>query len=157
MSANSIHQLLIERKQTLCLAESLTGGALAYRFVQLPDSSRYFLGSIVAYSNASKSSILAVKAASLASQGSVSELVALEMAQGAKKVFNADFAIAVTGIAGPSGGRVGKEVGTVCLCLLTPEGERAWTEHFSGDRLQVIESTINAAVSALLQNLLLTA
>ena len=110
-------QLLAERKQTLALAESCTGGCLAHRLTNVPGASAVFLGGVVAYSNTAKQKFLEVRAKTLAARGAVSQAVAREMAEGARKKFGADFALAVTGIAGPTGGTKPKPVGTVFLAL----------------------------------------
>lgn len=112
-----ILRLLAERRQTLALAESCTGGRLADRLTNVPGASAAFLGGVVAYSNAAKQKFLGVHAETLAVNGAVSEAVAREMARGARKKFGADFALAVTGIAGPTGGTKEKPVGTVFLAL----------------------------------------
>jgi nicotinamide-nucleotide amidase len=112
-----IVRLLTKRKQTLALAESCTGGAIANRVTNVPGASKNFLGGIVAYSNDVKRQFLGVRVATLKKHGAVSEAVAREMAVGARKKFGADFAIAVTGIAGPGGGTKGKPVGTVFISV----------------------------------------
>ena len=94
-------RLLAERKQTLALAESCTGGCLAHRLTNVPGASAVFLGGVVAYSNAAKQKFLGVRTKTLAAHGAVSEAVAREMAEGARRKFGADFALGVTGIAGP--------------------------------------------------------
>jgi len=103
--------------KTLALAESCTGGLIAHRITNVPGASKIFLGGIVAYSNVVKQKFLAVRAKSLARHGAVSKAVAREMAEGARKKFSADLAIAVTGIAGPGGGTKSKPVGTVFIAL----------------------------------------
>jgi nicotinamide-nucleotide amidase len=110
-------RLLAERKQTLALAESCTGGCIAHRLTNVPGASAVFLGGVVAYSNAAKQKFLGVRAKTLAVRGAVNEAVAREMAQGARKKFGADFALGVTGIAGPGGGTRNKPVGTVFIAL----------------------------------------
>ena len=112
-----IIRLLARRKQTLALAESCTGGCIAHQLTNIPGASVVFLGGVVAYSNAVKGKFLGVRAKTLAAHGAVSEAVAREMAEGARKRFGADFGIGVTGIAGPSGGTKGKPVGTVFIAL----------------------------------------
>jgi nicotinamide-nucleotide amidase len=114
--------LLARRGKTLALAESCTGGFIANRITNVPGASKIFPGGIIAYSNTVKQKFLGVRAQTLARHGAVSEAVALEMAKGARKEFGADFAIAVTGIAGPGGGTKSKPVGTVFIAL-ADEGE----------------------------------
>ena len=115
-------RLLARRGQTLALAESCTGGFIANRITNAPGASKIFPGGIVAYSNEAKRTFLGVRAKTLARHGAVSEAVAREMAAGARKKFGANFAIAVTGIAGPGGGTKSKPVGTVFIAL-ADEGE----------------------------------
>jgi nicotinamide-nucleotide amidase len=102
---------------TLALAESCTGGFIANEITNVPGASEIFLGGIVAYSNGVKEKFLGVRPETLKKFGAVSEAVAREMAAGARKKFGADFAIAVTGIAGPTGGTKDKPVGTVFIAL----------------------------------------
>ncbi|HWF20184.1 MAG TPA: CinA family nicotinamide mononucleotide deamidase-related protein, partial [Verrucomicrobiae bacterium] len=116
---STIVQLLTERKQTLVLAESCTGGYVANRITDVPGASTVFLGGMVTYSNESKQNLLGVRAQTLAQHGAVSEPTAREMAEGARKRFNADYALAITGIAGPTGGTPTKPVGTVFIALAT--------------------------------------
>jgi PncC family amidohydrolase len=110
-------RLLAERRHTLALAESCTGGGIANCVTNVPGASAVFLGGVVAYSNSVKEKFLGVRSATLKKHGAVSEAVAREMAEGAREKFGADFAIAVTGIAGPSGGTKDKLVGTVFIAL----------------------------------------
>jgi nicotinamide-nucleotide amidase len=124
-------RLLIERKKTLALAESCTGGCVAHRVTNVPGASVVFLGGFVTYSNESKQKFLGVRAETLAAHGAVSEAVAREMAEGARQQTGADFALAVTGIAGPDGGTKEKPVGTVFLGL-------------AGEFGTVVERKINA-------------
>jgi len=110
-------RLLTERKKTLALAESCTGGCIAHRVTNVPGASVVFMGGFVTYSNEAKQKFLGVRAETLAAHGAVSEAVAREMAEGARRQTGADFAIAVTGIAGPGGGTTEKPVGMVFMGL----------------------------------------
>ena len=110
-------RLLTGRKKTLAMAESCTGGCIAHRVTNVPGASAVFLGGFVTYSNESKRKFLGVRAEMLAAHGAVSEAVAREMAEGARLQLGADFAIGVTGIAGPGGGTKEKPVGTVFIGL----------------------------------------
>lgn len=105
------------RKQTLALAESCTGGFIANLITNVPGASKVLLGGVVAYSNTVKRQFLGVQARSLARHGAVSRQVAVQMAAGARKKFGADFAVSVTGIAGPSGGTKAKPRGTVFIAV----------------------------------------
>src|SRR5438270_2040076 len=110
-------RLLIERKQTLAIAESCTGGYLAHRITNVPGASAVFPGGWITYSNEAKSEMLGVAAALIENHGAVSKQVAQAMAEGARARAQSDFALATTGIAGPSGGSKEKPVGTVFIAL----------------------------------------
>ena len=128
-------ELLTARRATLAVAESCTGGLIAKQLTDVPGSSHFFVFAGVTYANAAKVQVLGVRQATLDRVGAVHEDIALEMATGAQRVADADFAIATTGIAGPDGGSADKPVGTVCLGLATPEGARAFRYVFAfGDR-----------------------
>jgi nicotinamide-nucleotide amidase len=114
--------LLRSRKKTLALAESCTGGAIASRVTDVPGASEIFLGGVVSYANGAKENLLGVRPETLAAHGAVSEPVAREMALGAREKFGADFALAVTGIAGPGGGTPEKPAGTVFIALASASG-----------------------------------
>jgi nicotinamide-nucleotide amidase len=119
-----IVRLLTERKQTLALAESCTGGFVANRITNVSGASAVFLAGLVTYSNEAKMRFLGVSAETLAAHGAVSRETAIEMAEGARKVTGADFAIGITGIAGPTGGTPTKPVGTVFIALAGGGGTR---------------------------------
>jgi nicotinamide-nucleotide amidase len=116
----AIIRSLTERRETLALAESCTGGGLADRLTNVPGASAVFLAGLVTYSNTAKQKFLGVRADTLARHGAVSEAVAREMAEGARRETGATYALAVTGIAGPSGGTTEKPVGTVFIAMAGP-------------------------------------
>jgi len=115
-----IVRLLTERKETLALAESCTGGAIAHLLTNVPVASAILLAGLVTYSNQAKQKLLGVRAETLAGHGAVSEPVAREMAEGARRKMESTYAVSVSGIAGPSGGTPDKPVGTVFLGLAGP-------------------------------------
>lgn len=145
----SIVQRLSELGETLVTAESCTGGLLAHRITNVSGSSVCYLGGVVAYSDRLKEQVLGVARASLENHGAVSEVVAREMAQGARARWAADFAMAVTGIAGPTGGTPEKPVGLVYIAVAR-EGETRVTKRvFSGSRLEIKEQTADQALAML--------
>ncbi|MEJ0088327.1 MAG: competence/damage-inducible protein A [Limisphaerales bacterium] len=119
---NVVVRLLTERKKTLALAESCTGGLIASRITDVPGASEVFPGGVVSYANSAKEKFLGVAVQTLRQHGAVSGAVACEMALGVRERFGADFALAVTGIAGPGGGTPEKPVGTVFIALATAAG-----------------------------------
>lgn len=128
---------LRERGLTLAVAESCTGGLIGHRLTNVAGSSDYFLGGVVSYSNAAKMDLLRVPREVLASRGAVSPETARDMARGVREVFRADVGLAVTGIAGPSGGSPEKPVGTVYIGLATPRTEDVWHYLFYGGREEI--------------------
>lgn len=121
-------QQLTERKQTLSLAESCTGGYIANRITNVSGASAVFIAGLVTYSNEAKERLLGVKADTLSAYGAVSEQTAREMAEGARLRNHTDYALAVTGIAGPTGGTDEKPVGTVFIALASAHG--TFVEHY---------------------------
>ena len=148
-----VHDMLIQRGATLAVAESCTGGTIASKFTAIAGASQYLLGGVVAYSNDVKVNILGVDTADLACFGAVSEVVALEMAEGVRRITGADYAIATTGIAGPSGGSKHKPVGTVWMAVATPEGSRAIMRNSGTDRSQIISRASAYAIEMLYEEL----
>lgn len=122
--AKIVGRLLHEKRQTVALAESCTGGLVASQLTDIPGSSEYFLFSGVAYANVAKQNVLGVQSQTLMEYGAVSAEVAREMARGAREAVNADYGVAISGIAGPEGGTPEKPVGTVCIAVSTPAGDK---------------------------------
>lgn len=129
-----VGRLLARAGRTLALAESCTGGLIASRITDVPGSSAYFVGGIVAYSNAIKQAQLGVPEETLAAHGAVSEPTAEAMAAGVRRLTGADVGVAVTGIAGPDGGTADKPVGTVCIAMETADGTRSRRYQLWGGR-----------------------
>ncbi|MBI5384400.1 MAG: competence/damage-inducible protein A [Verrucomicrobia bacterium] len=126
----AVVQSLTERKLTLATAESCTGGLIANRLTNVPGASVVFWGGLVSYANEAKQASLGVRAETLAQHGAVSRQTACEMADGARQRAGTDYALAVTGIAGPTGGTADKPVGTVFIGLATP-GETLVQRHLN--------------------------
>lgn len=137
----------------LATAESCTGGLVADRITNIPGSSDYFLGGVVAYDNTVKINLLNVPARLLARYGAVSEETVRAMAEGARSLLGADIAVSVSGVAGPGGGSAEKPVGTTWIGLAAPEG--TWARHFcwKGDRMQNKASSADAALQFILDYL----
>ncbi|WP_346858436.1 competence/damage-inducible protein A [uncultured Draconibacterium sp.] len=126
-------RMLTRQGKKLAVAESCTGGYISHLITSVAGSSEYYNGSVTAYSNQIKESVLGVSKESLEKFGAVSEQVATEMVQGVKRVMNADYAIATTGIAGPTGGTEDKPVGTVWIAVSGPNRTRVKKYTFVGD------------------------
>jgi len=142
-----VGDLLRDRGLTVALGESCTGGLVTSRLTDVPGSSAYVLGSVVAYSNQAKTELLGVPAILIAEHGAVSEPVAMAMAEGVRARIGADIGVGVTGIAGPGGATPTKPVGTVSLAVVGPGGP-AWvhTFHFLGEREVVKRQASQAAL-----------
>jgi nicotinamide-nucleotide amidase len=148
LAAIVVH-LLTERRQTLAVAESCTGGCLAHQLTNVPGASAVFLSGFITYSNEAKQKFLGVKTATLEQHGAVSEAVACEMAEGARRANSADYALAVTGIAGPSGGTPQKPVGTVFIALASTGQTQVWRRQNPWDRVTFKEVTARQALNEL--------
>jgi PncC family amidohydrolase len=148
-----IGDLLRERGLKLATAESCTGGLVSDRITNVPGSSDYFLGGVVAYAYEAKVALLGVSWGTLAQYGAVSRETVLEMARGARKALGADIAVSISGIAGPGGGLPNKPVGTTWLGLSTPDGDWARIYLFNGDRTQNKASSADAALQFILNYL----
>jgi nicotinamide-nucleotide amidase len=137
------------RGERLAVAESCTGGVLGSRLTAIPGASDTFVGGVIAYDNAVKTALLDVPAAMLAEQGAVSEAVVGAMAAGAQRRFGVAAALAVTGIAGPSGGTPEKPVGTVCVAARHGDRTRALQRIFPGARDEIRARSAQAALDLL--------
>ncbi len=133
----ALGRMLRARGATVSVAESCTGGLMASLITRIPGSSDYFLGGAVTYANSAKVGLLGVPERFIRLFGAVSREVACAMAEGARRRFGADFALSVTGIAGPGGGSPEKPVGTVWIGLSTPTETVARKFHFPGTRHEV--------------------
>jgi nicotinamide-nucleotide amidase len=146
--------LLREQGRTLSTAESCTGGLIAELLTDVPGSSAYFLGGVVAYSNEAKSALLDVPASMLESAGAVSEPVVRAMAEGARVRFGTDFAVATSGISGPDGGTAEKPVGLVWIAIASAEGTHADSFVFPVDRTRHRRLTAQVALDWIRRSLL---
>lgn len=152
--AQELGSALLARGEWLAVAESCTGGWLAQSVTAIAGSSGWFDRGFVTYSNAAKVDMLGVPETTLDRHGAVSEATARAMAQGVLAHSRADWAVAITGIAGPSGGSPEKPVGTVCFAWAAKDGGcEAQTCHLAGDRGAVREQSVRHALSGLLQRL----
>lgn len=139
-------ELLESKNMKLAVAESCTGGLLTGLLTEQPGSSNYIENGIVTYSNQSKITLLNVSAKTLEKHGAVSEEVAQQMAVGVLQLSDADIAVSITGIAGPSGGSKTKPVGTVCIAVTNGKYTKTYTEVYSGKRQDIRYSALAGAL-----------
>lgn len=144
-----VGRLLKEKKLTLTTAESCSGGLIADRITDVPGSSEYFLGSVVAYNNALKEKLLGVKSQTLRLHGAVSRETAIEMANGVRGRLDSDLGLSITGIAGPTGGTDKKPVGLVFMAVAGHRGIVVEEKSFLGQRRHIKESAGQAALNML--------
>ena len=149
-----IGYLLYMRKKTIAVAESCTGGLISHRLTNVPGSSNYFLGSVVAYSDKIKRERLGVKKTTLEKYGTVSEKAAEEMAKGAKKLTKSDFGLGITGIAGPTGATKEKPIGLVYIALAYKDKVETREFKFRGEREVIKAKAANAALDMVRRHLL---
>ena len=135
----------------MATAESLTGGGIGQALTSVSGASAVFAGGVISYTNEVKHAVLGVPMETLNAFGAVSAPVARAMAQGARRVIGADVAVAVTGLAGPDGDEFGNPVGTVFIGYADEQTAFAREYHFQGDRAQVREQTIEAALTLVLE------
>ena len=148
-----VGRLLQERKLKLVLAESCTGGLFGSRITDVPGSSEYFLGGVVAYAYEAKVDLLNVSWDTLNTKGAVSRETVLEMARGIRDLLKGDIAMSVSGIAGPGGATPEKPVGTTWIGFVTAEEEWAKIFYFTGDREGNKTAAVDAALNLLLDYL----
>lgn len=148
-----VHEIMRERGLTLATAESCTGGTIASLFTAMAGASAYFLGGVVAYANEVKRDVLGVNYDDIMTHGAVSETVARQMAEGVRRTTGADYAIATTGIAGPTGGSEAKPVGTVWMAVATPTHTVAVMRNSGLDRGQIISRASAYAIELLYKEL----
>jgi nicotinamide-nucleotide amidase len=153
--ARQVGAALVAQRATLATAESCTGGGIAEAVTRIAGSSAWFGWGWVTYANAAKQEALGVAAADLQQHGAVSEVVVRQMASGAKQRAGSDWAVAVSGIAGPDGGSPDKPVGTVWLAWAGPGGVTTECCLFPGDRAAVRAATVEKALSGLLTQIVL--
>jgi nicotinamide-nucleotide amidase len=144
-----VAEQLRSRRLTLAVAESCTGGLLGARITSRPGSSDYFLGGIISYADRAKQDLLGVPAGTLARYGAVSREVAVIMAEGARAALGADYALSITGVAGPDGGTAAKPVGLVYVACAGPGGTSVREGSFPGDRESVRTFSATAALHLL--------
>jgi competence/damage-inducible protein CinA-like protein len=149
-----VAELLRERKRTIAVAESITGGLIASRLTDVPGSSAYLLEAVVAYANDAKVRALGVSSESLAQHGAVSEPVARQMAEGVRRAAGADIGVATTGVAGPDGGSAEKPVGTLWLALADGAGTIAHRYQLMNDRARNKELASQLALDWIRRRLL---
>lgn len=146
-------KLLRERGLRLAVAESCTGGLLSHRITNVPGSSTYFIGGIIAYAYEAKVRLLGVRWETLEKYGAVSQETVLEMARGVRRSLAADIGIAISGIAGPGGGTPEKPVGLTWIGFSSEAVEEAHKFIWPGDRLKVKEQSAQAALKILVDYL----
>ena len=147
----NIAQKLTKKRLTLAIAESCTGGLLSHSLTNIPGSSLYFKGSIIVYSNESKTKLLNIPPKLLKRDGAVSEATALLMAQNIRKIFHSTFGLGITGIAGPSGGTPLKPVGLTFIDISTPHKSLSLRCLFKGSRLKIKKQASTKALRLLSQ------
>ncbi len=150
----AVGELLGHKKQTLALAESCTGGMVGARITNQPGSSAYFLEGIVTYSNAAKERLLKVNPETIRDYGAVSQQTAIEMAEGVRSISGADYALSITGIAGPGGSTAEKPVGLVYIGLVSSAIKEVFKYQFSGTRSDIRTRAANTALDLLRRYLL---
>lgn len=159
LSTNTMHLdkkaalLLTQQKKTLALAESCTGGLLAHTLTNLPGASQFLYLGIIAYDNSAKVKLLGVSPSLIKKHGAVSPEVAQQMANNVRKLLKTDLGIAITGIAGPTGGTTVKPVGLVYIALADKDNAAAHEYRFKGSRLSIKNQSVKTALTQLIKKL----
>ena len=148
--AEQLGVCLQQKQQTVCTAESCTGGGIGYAITEVAGSSAWFNGGIITYTNALKQKLLSVDGKVLNEQGAVSKACVEQMARGAVVACDADWGIAVSGVAGPGGGTADKPVGLVWMAIANSEKCHAWSDNFEGDRAHIRLQTLDAVLKKLI-------
>jgi PncC family amidohydrolase len=143
----------VKHSLTLGFAESCTGGQVSSSITSQPGSSKYFLGGLVCYANQAKHDLLGVKLGAIKKHGAVSKPVAVAMAKGARKQLKVDWAVSLTGIAGPSGGSEKKPVGLVFFAVAGPKIVAATHKIFKGSRKQIQKQAVDFALKLLISKI----
>lgn len=151
--AEALGQLLLRRQLQVTTAESCTGGLIAAAITDISGSSGWFEAGYVTYSNAAKTKMLGVPLCLISEKGAVSVEVAEAMAEGARQQSGADWAVAVSGVAGPGGGTPNKPVGMVCFAWSGPLGVSHDIQYFAGERAAVRRQTVCHALQVLISRI----
>ncbi len=146
-------ELLVQRGLHLAVAESCTGGLIGHRITNVPGSSIYYSGGVIAYANEIKMNLLGVSAQTLEVHGAVSEQTVLEMACGVRQALGTDIGAAISGIAGPDGGTPEKPVGLTWIGLSAPGVDKAWQHIWPGSRLEVKQQSAEQVLRILVDYL----
>ena len=148
--SQQLGQALLQNNATVTTAESCTGGGVASAITEVAGSSQWFGRGFITYANQAKHDMLNVPETVLSKQGAVSEAVVRAMVQGAAQLAGADYAVAISGIAGPGGGTEDKPVGTVWFAWLSPQGISSQVQILTGDRTAVREQAVKISLQKLL-------
>ncbi len=146
-----IASLLKDRQETLCLAESCTGGYLTHRLTNISGSSKFLIAAVISYANIAKIQLLHVHSASIRKDGAVSLSVVRQMAANAAKLFDTDYGLAITGIAGPTGGSAKKPVGLVYIAVKNRKKLYSQKRLFHGTRIAIKKQAAQKALELLLK------
>ena len=149
--AEKLGLLLKQHHLTITAAESCTGGLFLSTLTDISGSSAYVIGGVVTYSNEAKQKLINVQESTLIAYGAVSEQTAKEMATGVKALFETDYAVSITGIAGPGGGTAEKPVGLVYIGIATPNDVQAHRYVWGGTRIENKQSSVEEAINLLIK------